>query len=134
MEKGKRWLLDGKILRASAVSLGAYLLLLSLTAYLTLGGRLSEAHMQTAAHIGAAVAAFAGAALSVRRAVSAAFLTTALFCGVTVLLGALVYGGLDATLVLPFLLAALLGTLAALPLRRRGRKRGRRRAPRHRST
>lgn len=133
MEKGKRWRPDGGVLRAAAVSLGTYLLLLALAAYLTLSGRVGEAHMQGAARLCAAVATFAGAAFSVRGGVSSAFLTAALFGGTVLLLGAF-SGGVNAPDALRFLLSLLLGALAALPLRRRSRRRGRRRTPPRRST
>lgn len=134
MENGKRRLPDGGVLRAAAIDLGAYLLLLALAAYLTLSGRVGEEHMQSTARLCAAVAAFVGAALTVHRGVPAALATTGIFCAVTLLLGVLLCGALHTENTLEFLLAALLGTLPALLLWRRGRARRRRRVPTRRST
>lgn len=133
MEKGKRRLPDG-VLRAAAVSLGTYLLLLAFAAYLTLSGRVGEGHMQGAVRLCAAVAAFAGSALCVRRGIASALLSTALFGAAVVLLGVLVWGGLDEAETAAFLLSMFLGALASLPLRRRARRRGRRHALKRRST
>lgn len=130
MEKEKRWRPDGTTFRAAAASLGIYLLLLALAAYLTLRGRVGEEHMRGAAQLCAAIAAFAGTALCVRRGVPSALLSTALFGGTTVLLGVLLCDDADAANVLPLLLAMLLGMLPALLLRRRGRGKRKRRPPR----
>lgn len=136
MEKGKAPMAKS-VLRACALGIAVYLLLLALCAYLTLAGRLGEDRMTSAARVCAAAAAFALTAFSVRHGKGSGLLTpllaAALFALTLPLVGTLLYHELRPAAMLPLLLAIVLGTLPALALRRRGGRRGRRRtAPRSR--
>lgn len=123
------------VLLAAAVSGTAYLLLLALCAYLTLGGWLGEGRMEGTVRLCAAMAAFVGAAFSARsrkgNGALTVLLSTAIFCAAFLLAGALLWREVDGAAAASLLLAAFVGALPALALRRRGGRRGRRRGSTH---
>ncbi len=129
MEKGKRP--DGRsICFGAAVSMGAYLLLLMLAAYLTLSGRVDEALSGRTVWLCACIAAFAGAVTAARkrRSGTAALLCAGIFGGSLLLIGFLTQDALE-----PYGAGAMLAAVAAgallslLLLRRKSERKGKRR-------
>lgn len=131
MEKGKGPMPELKTVGiGTAVSMGAYLLLLTLTAYLTVSGRVGEEWTERAVWLCACLASLAGAWTASRgeRGILPPLLTGGVFSLTVVLLGALFGEGVVPHRILSLLAASLAGALGAALLRPSGRgRRGKRR-------
>lgn len=120
-----------------ATAMGAYLVLLTLTAYLTVSGRLDEARIGRTAWACACLAAFGGAMIASREKRGAAVLPllgAAAFWVCVSLLGLLASDAPDLNGVLGLLAASALGGLLAAGLARRekGKRAKRHKTPRSR--
>ena len=120
-----------------ATAMGAYLVLLTLTAYLTVSGRLDEARIGQTAWACACLAAFGGAMIASREKRGAAVLPllgAAAFWVCVSLLGLLASDAPDLNWVLGLLAAYALGGLLAAGLARRekGKRTKRHKTPRSR--
>lgn len=120
-----------------ATAMGAYLVLLTLTAYLTVSGRLDEARIGQTAWACACLAAFGGAMIASREKRGAAVLPllgAAAFWVCVSLLGLLASDAPDLNGVLGLLAASALGGLLAAGLARRekGKRAKRHKTPRSR--
>ena len=120
-----------------AAAMGAYLVLLTLTAYLTVSGRLDEARIGQTAWACACLAAFGGAMIASREKRGAAVLPllgAAAFWVCVSLLGLLASDAPDLNGVLGLLAASALGGLLAAGLARRekGKRAKRHKTPRSR--
>ena len=120
-----------------ATAMGAYLVLLTLTAYLTVSGRLDEARIGQTAWACACLAAFGGAMIASREKRGAAVLPllgAAAFWVCVSLLGLLASDAPDLNGVLGLLAASALGGLLAAGLARRekGKRTKRHKTPRSR--
>ena len=116
-----------------ATAMGAYLVLLTLTAYLTVSGRLDEARIGQTAWACACLAAFGGAMIASREKRGAAVLPllgTAAFWVCVSLIGLLASDAPDMNGMLGLLAASALGGLLAAGLARRGKGK---RAKRHKT-
>ena len=116
-----------------ATAMGAYLVLLTLTAYLTVSGRLDEARIGQTAWACACLAAFGGAMIASREKRGAAVLPllgAAAFWVCVSLIGLLASDAPDLNGVLGLLAASALGGLLAAGLARRGKGK---RAKRHKT-
>ena len=120
-----------------ATAMGAYLVLLTLAAYLTVSGRLDEARIGQTAWACACLAAFGGAMIASREKRGAAalpLLAAAAFWACVSLLGLLASDAPDLNGVLRLLTASALGGLLAAGLVRRekGKRAKRHKTPRSR--
>lgn len=120
-----------------ATAMGAYLVLLTLTAYLTVSGRLDEARIGQTAWACACLAAFGGAMIASREKRGTAVLPllgAAAFWVCVSLLGLLASDAPDLNGVLGLLAASALGGLLAAGLARRekGKRAKRHKTPRSR--
>ena len=107
-----------------ATAMGAYLVLLTLAAYLTVSGRLDEARIGQTAWACACLAAFGGAMIASREKRGAAVLPllgAAAFWVCVSLLGLLASDAPDMNGMLRLLTASALGGLLAVGLARRGK-------------
>ena len=107
-----------------ATAMGAYLVLLTLTAYLTVSGRLDEARIGQTAWACACLAAFGGAMIASREKRGTAVLPllgAAAFWVCVSLLGLLASDAPDMNGMLRLLTASALGGLLAVGLARRGK-------------
>ena len=125
------------IMLGLATAMGAYLALLTLTAYLTVSGRLDEARIGQTAWACACLAAFGGAMIASREKRGAAalpLLAAAAFWVCVSLLGLLASDAPDLNGVLGLLTASALGGLLAAGLARRekGKRAKRHKTPRSR--
>ena len=125
------------IMLGLATAMGAYLVLLTLTAYLTVSGRLDEARIGQTAWACACLAAFGGAMIASREKRGAAVLPllgAAAFWACTSLIGLLASDAPDLNGVLGLLAASALGGLlaAGLARRERGKRAKRHKTPRSR--
>lgn len=125
------------IMLGLATAMGAYLVLLTLTAYLTVSGRLDEARIGQTAWACACLAAFGGAMIASREKRGAAVLPllgAAAFWVCVSLLGLLASDAPDLNGVLGLLTASALGGLLAAGLARRekGKRAKRHKTPRSR--
>lgn len=125
------------IMLGLATAMGAYLVLLTLTAYLTVSGRLDEARIGQTAWACACLAAFGGAMIASREKRGAAVLPllgAAAFWVCVSLLGLLASDAPDLNGMLGLLAASALGGLLAAGLARRekGRRAKRHKTPRSR--
>ena len=125
------------IMLGLATAMGAYLVLLTLTAYLTVSGRLDEARIGQTAWACACLAAFGGAMIASREKRGAAVLPllgAAAFWACTSLIGLLASDAPDLNGVLGLLAASALGGLLAAGLARRekGKRAKRHKTPRSR--
>lgn len=125
------------IMLGLAAAMGAYLVLLTLTAYLTVSGRLDEARIGQTAWACACLAAFGGAMIASREKRGAAVLPllgAAAFWACTSLIGLLASDAPDLNGVLGLLAASALGGLlaAGLARRERGKRAKRHKTPRSR--
>lgn len=121
------------IMLGLATAMGAYLVLLTLTAYLTVSGRLDEARIGQTAWACACLAAFGGAMIASREKRGAAVLPllgTAAFWVCVSLIGLLASDAPDMNGMLGLLAASALGGLLAAGLARRGKGK---RAKRHKT-
>ena len=133
----KRRLSVRPIMLGLATAMGAYLVLLTLTAYLTVSGRLDEARIGQTAWACACLAAFGGAMIASREKRGAAVLPllgAAAFWVCVSLLGLLASDAPDLNGVLGLLAASALGGLLAAGLARRekGKRAKRHKTPRSR--
>ena len=133
----KRRLSVRPIMLGLATAMGAYLVLLTLTAYLTVSGRLDEARLGQTAWACACLAAFGGAMIASREKRGAAVLPllgAAAFWVCVSLLGLLASDAPDLNGVLGLLAASALGGLLAAGLARRekGKRAKRHKTPRSR--
>ena len=133
----KRRLSVRPIMLGLATAMGAYLVLLTLTAYLTVSGRLDEARIGQTAWACACLAAFGGAMIASREKRGAAVLPllgAAAFWVCVSLLGLLASDAPDLNGVLGLLTASALGGLLAAGLARRekGKRAKRHKTPRSR--
>ena len=105
-----------------AAAMGAYLVLLTLTAYLTVSGRLDEARIGQTAWACACLAAFGGAMMTLRgkRGAALPLLAAAAFWVCVSLIGLLASDAPDMNGMLGLLTASALGGLLAAGLARRG--------------
>ena len=120
-----------------AAAMGVYLVLLTLTAYLTVSGRLDEVRIGQTAWVCACLAAFGGAMIASREKRGAAvlpLLAAAAFWVCVSLLGLLASDAPDLNGVLGLLAASALGGLLAAGLARRekGKRAKRHKTPRSR--
>ena len=119
-----------------AAAMGAYLVLLTLTAYLTVSGRLDEARIGQTAWACACLAAFGGAMMTLRgkRGAALPLLAAAAFWVCVSLIGLLASDAPDLNGVLGLLTASALGGLLAAGLARRekGKRAKRHKTPRSR--
>ena len=132
MEKEKR-LPARPIALGLATAMGVYLALLTLTAYLTVSGRLNEARMGQAVWACACLAAFGGAMMTSRgkrESTVLPLLGAAVFWACASLVGLLALDAPDLNGVLGLLTASALGGLLAVGLVRRGKGK---RAKRHKT-
>ena len=125
------------IMLGLATAMGAYLALLTLTAYLTVSGRLDEARIGQTAWACACLAAFGGAMIASREKRGAAalpLLAAAAFWVCVSLLGLLASDAPDLNGALGLLTASALGGLLAAGLARRenGKRAKRHKTPRSR--
>ncbi len=125
------------IMLGLATAMGAYLVLLTLAAYLTVSGRLDEARIGQTAWACACLAAFGGAMIASREKRGAAVLPllgAAAFWACTSLIGLLASDAPDLNGVLGLLTASALGGLLAAGLARRekGKRAKRHKTPRSR--
>lgn len=125
------------IMLGLAAAMGVYLVLLTLTAYLTVSGRLDEARIGQTAWACACLAAFGGAMIASREKRGAAVLPllgAAAFWVCVSLLGLLASDAPDLNGVLGLLTASALGGLLAAGLARRekGKRAKRHKTPRSR--
>ena len=125
------------IMLGLAAAMGVYLVLLTLTAYLTVSGRLDEARIGQTAWACACLAAFGGAMIASREKRGAAVLPllgAAAFWVCVSLLGLLASDAPDLNGVLGLLAASALGGLLAAGLARRekGKRTKRHKTPRSR--
>ncbi len=125
------------IMLGLAAAMGVYLVLLTLTAYLTVSGRLDEARIGQTAWACACLAAFGGAMIASREKRGAAVLPllgAAAFWVCVSLLGLLASDAPDLNGVLGLLAASALGGLLAAGLARRekGKRAKRHKTPRSR--
>lgn len=106
-----------------AAAMGAYLVLLTLTAYLTVSGRLDEARIGQTAWACACLAAFGGAMMTLRgkRGAALPLLAAAAFWVCVSLIGLLASDAPDMNGMLGLLTASALGGLLAAGLARRGK-------------
>lgn len=106
-----------------AAAMGAYLVLLTLTAYLTVSGRLDEARIGQTAWACACLAAFGGAMMTLRgkRGAALPLLAAAAFWVCVSLIGLLASDTPDMNGMLGLLTASALGGLLAAGLARRGK-------------
>ena len=106
-----------------AAAMGAYLVLLTLTAYLTVSGRLDEARIGQTAWACACLAAFGGAMMTLRgkRGAALPLLAAAAFWVCVSLIGLLASAAPDMIGMLGLLTASALGGLLAAGLARRGK-------------
>ena len=112
------------IMLGLATAMGAYLVLLTLAAYLTVSGRLDEVRIGQAVWACACLAAFGGAMIASREKRGAAVLPllgAAAFWVCVSLLGLLASDAPDLNGVLGLLAASALGGLLAVGLARRGK-------------
>ena len=133
----KRRLSVRPIMLGLATAMGAYLVLLTLTAYLTVSGRLDEARIGQTAWACACLAAFGGAMIASREKRGAAVLPllgAAAFWVCVSLLGLLASDAPDLNGMLGLLAASALGGLLAAGLARRekGKRAKRHKTPRSR--
>lgn len=133
----KRRLSVRPIMLGLATAMGAYLVLLTLAAYLTVSGRLDEARIGQTAWACACLAAFGGAMIASREKRGAAVLPllgAAAFWVCVSLLGLLASDAPDLNGVLGLLAASALGGLLAAGLARRekGKRAKRHKTPRSR--
>ena len=136
MEKEKR-LSVRPIMLGLAAAMGVYLVLLTLTAYLTVSGRLDEVRIGQAVWACACLSAFGGAMMTLRgkRGVAALpLLVAAAFWVCVSLIGLLASDAPDLNGVLGLLTASALGGLLAAGLARRekGKRAKRHKTPRSR--
>ena len=136
MEKEKR-LSVRPIMLGLAAAMGVYLVLLTLTAYLTVSGRLDEVRIGQAVWACACLSAFGGAMMTLRgkRGVAALpLLAAAAFWVCVSLIGLLASDAPDLNGVLGLLTASALGGLLAAGLARRekGKRAKRHKTPRSR--
>ena len=136
MEKEKR-LSVRPIMLGLAAAMGVYLVLLTLTAYLTVSGRLDEARIGQVAWACACLSAFGGAMMTLRGKRGAAappLLGAAAFWVCVSLIGLLASDAPDLNGVLGLLTASALGGLLAAGLARRekGKRAKRHKTPRSR--
>ncbi len=125
------------IMLGLATAMGAYLVLLTLTAYLTVSGRLDEARIGQTAWACACLAAFGGAMIASREKRGAAVLPllgTAAFWVCVSLIGLLASDAPDMNGMLGLLAASALGGLlvAGLARREKGKRAKRHKTPRSR--
>ncbi len=125
------------IMLGLATAMGAYLVLLTLAAYLTVSGRLDEVRIGQAVWACACLSAFGGAMMALRGKRGAAalpLLAAAAFWVCVSLLGLLASGAPDLNGVLGLLAASALGGLLAAGLARRekGKRAKRHKTPRSR--
>ena len=125
------------IMLGLATAMGAYLVLLTLTAYLTVSGRLDEARIGQTAWACACLAAFGGAMIASREKRGAAVLPllgTAAFWVCVSLIGLLASDAPDMNGMLGLLTASALGGLlaAGLAQREKGKRAKRHKTPRSR--
>ena len=106
-----------------ATAMGAYLVLLTLAAYLTVSGRLDEARIGQTAWACACLAAFGGAMMTLRgkRGAALPLLAAAAFWVCVSLIGLLASDAPDMNGMLGLLTASALGGLLAAGLARRGK-------------
>ena len=111
------------IMLGLAAAMGAYLVLLTLTAYLTVSGRLDEARIGQTAWACACLAAFGGAMMTLRgkRGAALPLLAAAAFWVCVSLIGLLASDAPDMNGMLGLLTASALGGLLAAGLARRGK-------------
>lgn len=133
----KKRLLVRPIMLGLAAAMGAYLVLLTLAAYLTVSGRLDEARIGQTAWACACLSAFGGAMIASREKRGAAVLPllgAAAFWACTSLIGLLASDVPDLNGVLGLLTASALGGLLAAGLARRekGKRAKRHKTPRSR--
>lgn len=125
------------IMLGLATAMGAYLVLLTLAAYLTVSGRLDEARIGQTAWACACLAAFGGAMIASRekrRTAVLPLLGAAAFCVCVSLIGLLASDAPDMNGMLRLLAASALGGLlaAGLARRERGKRAKRHKTPRSR--
>ena len=124
------------IMLGLATAMGAYLVLLTLAAYLTVSGRLDEARIGQTAWACACLAAFSGAMIASqeKRVAALPLLAAAAFWVCVSLLGLLASDAPDLNGVLGLLTASALGGLLAAGLARRekGKRAKRHKTPRSR--
>ena len=125
------------IMRGLATAMGAYLVLLTLAAYLTVSGRLDEARIGQTAWACACLAAFGGAMIASRekrRTAVLPLLGAAAFWVCVSLIGLLASDAPDMNGMLRLLAASALGGLlaAGLARRERGKRAKRHKTPRSR--
>ncbi len=124
------------IMLGLAAAMGVYLVLLTLTAYLTVSGRLDEARIGQTAWACACLAAFGGAMMTLRgkRGAALPLLAAAAFWVCVSLIGLLASDTPDLNGVLGLLAASALGGLLAAGLARRekGKRAKRHKTPRSR--
>ena len=125
------------IMLGLATAMGAYLVLLTLAAYLTVSGRLDEVRIGQAVWVCACLSAFGGAMMALRGKRGAAappLLAAAAFWVCVSLLGLLASDAPDLNGVLGLLTASALGGLLAAGLARRekGKRAKRHKTPRSR--
>ena len=124
------------IMLGLATAMGAYLVLLTLAAYLTVSGRLDEVRIGQAVWACACLSAFGGAMMTLRgkRGAALPLLAAAAFWVCVSLLGLLASGAPDLNGVLGLLTASALGGLLAAGLARRekGKRAKRHKTPRSR--
>ena len=133
----KKQLSVRSIMLGLATAMGAYLVLLTLAAYLTVSGRLDEARIGQTAWACACLAAFGGAMIASRDKRGAAVLPllgAAAFWVCVSLIGLLASDAPDLNGVLGLLTASALGGLlaAGLARRERGKRAKRHKTPRSR--
>lgn len=124
------------IMLGLATAMGAYLVLLTLAAYLTVSGRLDEVRIGQAVWACACLSAFGGAMMTLRgkRGAALPLLAAAAFWACVSLLGLLASDAPDLNGVLGLLAASALGGLLAAGLARReeGKRAKRHKTPRSR--
>lgn len=124
------------IMLGLATAMGAYLVLLTLAAYLTVSGRLDEVRIGQAVWACACLAAFGGAMMTLRgkRGAALPLLAAAAFWVCVSLIGLLASDAPDLNGVLGLLTASALGGLLAAGLARRekGKRAKRHKTPRSR--
>lgn len=124
------------IMLGLATAMGAYLVLLTLAAYLTVSGRLDEVRIGQAVWACACLSAFGGAMMTLRgkRGAALPLLAAAAFWVCVSLLGLLASDAPDLNGVLGLLAASALGGLLAAGLARReeGKRAKRHKTPRSR--
>ena len=111
------------IMLGLATAMGAYLVLLTLAAYLMVSGRLDEARIGQAVWACACLAAFGGAMMTLRgkRGAALPLLAAAAFWVCVSLIGLLASDAPDMNEMLRLLTASALGGLLAVGLARRGK-------------